>query len=205
MRSDRLEGTEHEHLPSRTVSFRTTVGTISLEDCRNDVTIESGKATGDEEEDSINREMNGVESLQSSIDGHRKVDQREELVRELLITEKKYVKDLDIIVEVPCSNRLKVCSYAHPLVVRSVRMQLYIRRLRENGIMEPSDIATIFSNVDQIRNLNYTLLDSLSGLTELPAEHSNVGERFLSFVRSSRFSIPRKLKHLIHHTLHFVD
>jgi hypothetical protein len=58
-----------------------------------------------------------------------------------------------------------------------------MRRLRENGLVEAADVATIFSNVDQIRNLNRTLFDSLEGLDKLPTEQSNVGERFLTFVR----------------------
>lgn len=138
-----------------------------------------GSAGGDEneeeedpeaeaEEDDVGRaRKSGGEIDGSGIDHagsgeRRKVDMREEVVKELVKTEKKYVKDLEIIVE------------------------QYMRRLRENGLVEGPDIAAIFSNVDQIRNLNRTLFDSMEGLDRLPTEQSNVGERFLSFIEYLR-------------------
>lgn len=61
-------------------------------------------------------------------------------------------------------------------------------RLKGSGLIEQSDIQVIFSNIEQIKNLNKELMISLDELVDLPAEQQNVGERFLSFVRISLYT-----------------
>ena len=81
-------------------------------------------------------------------------------------------------------------------------------------MVEPADMSAIFSNIEQIRNLNkvqtpsqacpthhhssqpmrgnglvQVLFNSLEGLDTLPMESLNVGERFQTFVRHLPFSL----------------
>jgi len=83
---------------------------------------------------------------------------REEVFNELVTTERIYNRHLNVIVD------------------------SWMVRLRASGFFGPSDISQIFSNVEQIRNLNRELMTSLDELVDLPPEQQNVGERFLSFV-----------------------
>ncbi|KAL6055756.1 Intersectin-2 [Balamuthia mandrillaris] len=80
------------------------------------------------------------------------------VVNELVTTERDYNRDLDIMVDI------------------------YMKTMKESGIVSSVDLLIIFSNVDQLRNLNKALLSSLDGLQETPIEQQDVGKRFLDFI-----------------------
>jgi len=57
-----------------------------------------------------------------------------------------------------------------------------MKKLKDNGMLDAADVNMVFSNVEQILDLNYSLIGSLEGLEDLPLDESNTGQRFLSFV-----------------------
>ena len=125
----------------------------------------------------------------------KKLSMREEVFNELICTERIYNRHLNVIVDVLfISNTLSLSlslSHTHTHTYFSPSSpQSWMAKLKHSGFLEPNDISTIFSNVEQIRNLNRELMTSLDELVDLPLEQQNVGERFLSFVSIS-FSHPK--------------
>ncbi len=73
------------------------------------------------------------------------------------------------------------------------------------GLMSPEDMSTVFSNVEQLRNLNQEFFSSLQGLNELPISEQDVGARFASFVSNLSPHTERFLLRMCDQfTLHFL-
>lgn len=85
-------------------------------------------------------------------------DKRSLVVRELVQTERTYCRDLVVLID-------------H-----------WMKPLKGLTLLSAEDTSTIFSNVEQLHNLNEQLLASLDGLEELPIEQQDVGARFSSFI-----------------------
>lgn len=77
---------------SRNVSFETLAGDVGRQEVRKNELLLSGDVD--------------AQGLDQSSGERKKVDQREELVKELIKTEKKYVRDLNTIVEVRIIGRI---------------------------------------------------------------------------------------------------
>lgn len=113
---------------------------------------------GESEEDTGELTISSPQSIPKSPTPAKKVDIHRETLLELLATERNYNADLDLVVEV------------------------WMAKLKESRMVEPADMSAIFSNIEQIRNLNKVLFNSLEGLDTLPMESLNVGERFQTFI-----------------------
>ncbi|KAL6056682.1 Pleckstrin-like proteiny domain-containing family G member 6 [Balamuthia mandrillaris] len=99
-----------------------------------------------------------------------KEDKRALILKELIQTERSYVSDLRLIMEVWMQGFKALSTEA---------------KLEQEDASVPivqEDIAIVFSNVAQIRSLNEELLTSLEGLEGMPVEQQNLGERLSSFV-----------------------
>lgn len=83
----------------------------------------------------------------------KKVDIHRETLLELLETERNYNTALDILVEV----RTFLCMDPFNLLVVVPPIKLWMTKLKESKLVEPADLSAIFSNIEQIRNLNKVL------------------------------------------------
>ncbi len=110
------------------------------------------------EEDAGEFTISSPPSVPKSPSPAKKVDIHRETLLELLATERNYNADLDLVVEVLRSffvTGALVCAFLaeHAFFV-DARTQVWMAKLKESRMVEPADMSAIFSNIEQIRNLN---------------------------------------------------
>ena len=102
---------------------------------------------------------------------------RQEVIFEVINTERDYVEDLETIIEV--ISALMSMNYAKGFV------QVYIKNLQKSKIIRPKDLSVIFSNVEAILPVNNELFKTLEKRQAESENHvvKQVGDIFIRVVR----------------------
>lgn len=92
----------------------------------------------------------------------RRIHQRNMIIKEILETERSYVKSLHIMIQVfPNSSKFSYQDFFIPM--------------QRSQLLPAEDVSTIFSNIEAIVNVNKTLLEGLE-------KNKNLGTLFLTLV-----------------------
>ena len=90
------------------------------------------------------------------------------MLKELIATEKDYIRDLSIIVNL----------YMEPL------------QNEQKTLIKPNEFAAVFSTINMLPPLNQELVGKLEKTKELPPADQVVGTVFLEMVRRNSLSVP---------------
>jgi len=85
-----------------------------------------------------------------------KEKKRQEVIFELITTEKDYVRDLDIIITVCRPSPFSTWPHTSlfPSFLPHVQFQVFLEPIRKKKIVNAKDVAILFSNVEQLVPVN---------------------------------------------------
>jgi hypothetical protein len=136
--------------------------------------------------------MVGDKALLESISADEQ--KRQNVILELITTEKQYVTDLRTLIEVLRTSSSLALSPSSSCITLDLTLrhcQVYINPIQEKKLLNKKQMTAIFANVDTIYEINSNLLQELEKRQASETIISRIGDIFVSQVRSPSYSLAR--------------